>query len=77
MKLYQGEGCTTVINVDSCLSSDSSKEMQVVLGGVEVRREEPDYDQVISVEKAILHNNYSTTPHGTASNDVGEVMRLH
>ena len=59
-----------------CFSSDSSKDMQVVLGGVDIRTEEPDYDQVIPVERAIVHNNYSQTDHGTAHNDVGEVMHL-
>ena len=56
--------------------STGSKDMQVVLGGVDVTTEEPS-DQVISVERAIIHSNYSESENGTASNDLGEAMRLH
>ena len=48
--------------------------MQVVLGGVDISTYEPDFDQVIPVERAIVHKNYSQTVRGTAHNDVGEAM---
>ena len=52
----------------------SSKDMQVVLGGVDIRADE-EYDQIIPVERAILHKDYRRTIYGTAHNDVGEAMR--
>ncbi|KAM4624561.1 hyaluronan-binding protein 2-like [Polymixia lowei] len=40
-----------------------STEMQVVLGGVDIEKDE-EYDQVISVERAIVHQDYKETPFG-------------
>jgi len=45
--------------------------MQVVLGGVDIEKEEI-FDQVIPVAKAIVHENYKQTP-AALQNDVGEL----
>lgn len=47
--------------------------MQVVLGGVDIQRDEV-YDQVIPVEKAIVHEDYKQSPFAL-HNDVGELQR--
>lgn len=47
--------------------------MQVVLGGVDIEKDET-YDQVIPVEKAIVHEEYKESPFAL-HNDVGEVQR--
>lgn len=50
--------------------------MQVVLGGVDIEKDEV-YDQVIRVEKAIVHEEYKESPFAL-HNDVGEVQKwLH
>lgn len=46
--------------------------MQVVLGGVDIEKDEV-YDQVVPVEKAIVHEEYKETPFAL-HNDVGEVL---
>ncbi len=56
-----------------CLSSKSGVEMQVVLGGVDIQKDEA-YDQVIPVEKAIVHEDYKESPFAL-HNDVGELQR--
>ncbi|XP_068439563.1 hyaluronan-binding protein 2 [Clinocottus analis] len=48
-----------VLTAGHCI--ESGLEMQVVLGGVDIEKEEI-YDQVIPVEKAIVHENYRATP---------------
>ena len=48
--------------------------MQVVLGGVDIEKAEV-YDQVIPVERAIMHEGYKAT-HFALYNDVGEVLLL-
>lgn len=45
--------------------------MQAVLGGVDIEKDEV-YDQVIPVERAIMHEEYRQTP-SALHNDVGEV----
>lgn len=47
--------------------------MQVVLGGVDIERDEA-YDQVIPVEKAIMHEDYKQSPFAL-HNDIGEVHK--
>lgn len=47
--------------------------MQVVLGGVDIEKDEV-YDQVIPVEKAIVHEEYKESPFAL-HNDVGEVKK--
>lgn len=47
--------------------------MQVVLGGVDIERDEA-YDQVIPVEKAIMHEDYKQTSFAL-HNDIGEVHK--
>lgn len=47
--------------------------MQVVLGGVDIEKDEV-YDQVIPVEKAIVHEEYKESPFAL-HNDVGEVQK--
>lgn len=44
--------------------------MQVALGGVDIEKDEA-YDQVIPVEKAIVHENYNQSPFALY-NDIGE-----
>lgn len=51
----------------------SGVEMQVVLGGVDIEKDEI-YDQVVPVEKAIVHENYRKSPFAL-HNDVGEAHR--
>lgn len=46
--------------------------MQVVLGGVDIQKDEA-YDQVIAVENAIVHEGYRKTPNALY-NDIGEVF---
>ncbi|KAF7666530.1 hypothetical protein LDENG_00103000 [Lucifuga dentata] len=48
-----------VLTAAHCIKSEV--EMQVVLGGVDIEKEE-EYDQVIPVEKAIVHENYKESP---------------
>lgn len=45
--------------------------MQVVLGGVDIEKDEAS-DQVIPVEKVIVHEHYRETPYAL-HNDIGEV----
>lgn len=45
--------------------------MQVVLGGVDIEKNEA-YDQVIPVERAIVHEEYKESPFAL-HNDVGEL----
>lgn len=47
--------------------------MQVVLGGVDIEKDEI-YDQVVPVEKAIVHENYRESPFAL-HNDVGEAHK--
>lgn len=44
--------------------------MQVALGGVDIEKDEV-YDQVIPVEKAIVHENYNQSPF-VLYNDIGK-----
>lgn len=44
--------------------------MRVVLGGVDIHKDEM-YDQVIPVERAIVHEGYNQSPFALY-NDVGE-----
>ena len=46
----------------------------MVLGGVDIEKDEA-YDQVIPVEKAIVHPAYRETPFAL-HNDVGKVQRF-
>ncbi|XP_054454628.1 hyaluronan-binding protein 2 [Anoplopoma fimbria] len=48
-----------VLTAAHCIKS--KVEMQVVLGGVDIEKDEV-YDQVIPVEKAIVHENYRESP---------------
>ncbi|XP_019120286.2 hyaluronan-binding protein 2-like isoform X1 [Larimichthys crocea] len=48
-----------VLTAAHCIQS--GVEMQVVLGGVDIERDEA-YDQVIPVEKAIMHEDYKQSP---------------
>lgn len=45
--------------------------MQVVLGGVDIEKDET-YDQAIQVERAIVHEHYRESPFAL-HNDIGEV----
>lgn len=45
--------------------------MQVVLGGVDIEKEET-YDQAIPVVRAIVHEQYRESPFAL-HNDIGEV----
>ncbi len=47
--------------------------MQVVLGGVDIEKDEM-YDQVIPVDKAIVHEEYKESP-VALHNDIGEVQK--
>lgn len=47
--------------------------MQVVLGGVDIEKEET-YDQAIRVERAIVHEQYRESP-VALHNDIGEAER--
>lgn len=49
-------------------------EMQVVMGGVDIKKDEA-FDQVIPVERAIVHDDYNEGPFAI-HNDVGEMQRL-
>lgn len=46
--------------------------MRVVLGGVDIQKDET-YDQVIPVERAIVHEGYKQSPFALY-NDVGEAL---
>lgn len=46
--------------------------MRVVLGGVDIQKDET-YDQVIPVQRAIVHEGYSQSPFALY-NDVGEAL---
>lgn len=46
--------------------------MRVVLGGVDIQKDET-YDQVIPVERAIVHESYNQSPFALY-NDVGEAL---
>lgn len=46
--------------------------MRVVLGGVDIEKDEA-YDQVIPVQKAVVHEAYNQTPFALY-NDVGEAQ---
>lgn len=46
--------------------------MRVVLGGVDIEKDEA-YDQVIPVEKVVVHEAYNQTPFALY-NDVGEAQ---
>lgn len=46
-------------------------DLQVVLGGVDIEKDEAS-DQVIPVEKVIVHEHYRETP-SALHNDIGEV----
>lgn len=48
--------------------------MQVVLGGVDLEKDEI-YDQVIPVEKAVVHEDYRETPF-VLYNDIGVEQKL-
>lgn len=53
-------------------SRKNGVEMRVVLGGVDIEKDEA-YDQVIPVEKAVVHEAYNQTPFALY-NDVGEAQ---
>lgn len=55
------------------MSSKSGLDMQVVLGGVDIEKNEV-FDQVIPVERAIVHEQYRQSPFALY-NDVGEEHR--
>lgn len=49
--------------------------MRVVLGGVDIQKDET-YDQVIPVERTIVHEGYNQSPFALY-NDVGEAPTQH
>lgn len=50
--------------------SNPMEEMQVELGGVTLHKKE-DFEQIIAVEKALIHEKYRESP-DALHNDVGE-----
>ena len=57
-----------------CFSSKAEMEMQVVLVGVDIGKDEV-YDQVIPVERAVVHEDYRESPFAL-HNDVGKMKRF-
>lgn len=58
-----------------CLNREQNKDMQVLMGGLSLNNEETT-EQTISVEEAIVHENYRETP-AAVYNDIGDLCLSH